>query len=87
MDIETSFGTVGGRTRSAVRDPRSETLRSVVDRLSDPYLTDHDRWVLTQFARFLDGRAPQPDPRVASAVPRPPRGPYARIERIHRQPI
>ena len=40
------------------------TRRSVSERLSDPYLTDHDRWVLRQFGRFLSGVAPEPDPRV-----------------------
>jgi hypothetical protein len=40
------------------------TRRDVIERLADPYLTDHDRWVLRQFASFLGGQAPGPDPRV-----------------------
>jgi hypothetical protein len=43
------------------------TRLGVVERLADPYLTDHDRWVLRQFALFLAGVAPGPDPRVARA--------------------
>lgn len=45
-------------------DARLQTQRGVVERLADPYLTDHDRWVLGQFARFLGGLAPAPDPRT-----------------------
>ncbi len=45
----------------------SITRRGVSARLSDPYLTDHDRWVLQQFRRFLGGIAPEPDPRVSPA--------------------
>jgi hypothetical protein len=37
----------------------SATRRSVSERLSDPYLTDHDRWVLRQFGRFLNGITPE----------------------------
>ena len=40
------------------------THRGVIARLADPYLTEHDRWVLGQFARFLSGKAPEPDPRA-----------------------
>ena len=40
------------------------TRRGLSERLSDPYLTDHDRWVLRQFGRFLSGIAPEPDPRA-----------------------
>ena len=47
------------------------THHGVMARLTDPYLTDHDRWVLHQFARFLAGRTPEPDPRVVR--PRAPR--------------
>ena len=43
------------------------TRLGVVERLADPYLTEHDRWVLRQFARFLAGITPGPDPRVARA--------------------
>jgi len=44
----------------------SATRLGVVQRLADPYLTDHDRWVLRQFARFLGGLAPEPDLRVVA---------------------
>jgi hypothetical protein len=58
------------------------TQRGVVARLADPYLTDHDRWVLRQFARFLGGRAPGPDPRVVRMPPvRPVRPLYTRVRR------
>jgi hypothetical protein len=40
------------------------TRQGVADRLDDPYLTEHDRWVLRQFASFLGGVTPGPDPRV-----------------------
>jgi hypothetical protein len=40
------------------------TRRGIVERLADPYLTAHDQWVLRQFARFLSGYAPEPDPRA-----------------------
>jgi hypothetical protein len=40
------------------------TRRGLSERLLDPFLTDHDRWVLRQFARFLSGVAPEPDPRA-----------------------
>lgn len=56
--------TGGGTVQSTVE----ATRRDVLARLADPFLTDHDRWVLRQFASFLDGQAPGPDPRVA---PRP----------------
>lgn len=46
------------------------TRRGVIARLADPFLTTHDRWVLGQFAAFLSGRAPGPDPRVVRARPR-----------------
>jgi hypothetical protein len=48
----------------AETDPVAVTQQGIVERLADPYLTDHDRWVLRQFARFLGGVAPEPDPRV-----------------------
>jgi hypothetical protein len=41
------------------------TRLGVVARLADPYLTEHDRWVLGQFARFLAGMTPAPDQPVA----------------------
>ena len=48
-------------------DALAVTRLGVVERLADPYLTDHDRWVLRQFAQFLAGVAPAPDPRVVRA--------------------
>jgi hypothetical protein len=54
-------------TEALAEDPVLATRHGVVARLSDPFLTDHDRWVLGQFARFLGGQMPEPDPRV---VPR-----------------
>ena len=42
------------------------TRRGLIERLADPYLTDHDRWVLRQFAAFFGGATPEPDPRVVS---------------------
>ena len=56
---------VAGTERHPTEDYRV-TRRGVVERLADPYLTDHDRWVLRQFARFLEGRVPEPDPRAIS---------------------
>ena len=55
------------------------TRHGVIERMADPYLTDHDRWVLQQFACFLSGRTPDPDPRVARS--RPERPLYARVIR------
>jgi hypothetical protein len=49
------------------QDALAETQRGIVERLADPYLTDHDRWVLRQFALFLSGTTPGPDPRMAPA--------------------
>jgi hypothetical protein len=61
MSLQTSALRV---TRPPREDPFAVTHRGVIERLADPYLTDHDRWVLGQFARFLSGRAPGPDPRA-----------------------
>ena len=55
------------------------TRRGVIERLADPYLTEHDRWVLGQFARFLGGQVPEPDPRVTPNAPTPPL--YTRVRR------
>ena len=60
-------------------DPRLATHHGIIQRLADPYLTDHDRWVLGQFARFLEGQAPGPDPRVVPA--RSTRPLYSRVRR------
>ena len=54
-------------TEGRGQDVLAETQRGIVERLADPYLTDHDRWVLRQFALFLSGITPGPDPRVAPA--------------------
>ena len=55
------------------------TRRGLMERLTDPYLTDHDRWVLQQFACFFSGATPEPDPRVARIRPeRPLRPPLVR---------
>jgi len=56
------------------------TRHGVIARMADPYLTDHDRWVLRQFARFLSGVAPDPDPRVTRRA-RPERPLHARVRR------
>ena len=56
-----------GATDQGHHDVIAVTRRGVVERLADPYLTDHDRWVLRQFASFLGGVAPGPDPRAVSA--------------------
>ena len=55
------------------------TRRGVTERLADPYLTDHDRWVLQQFASFLSGRTPGPDPRAIRS--RPERPLFSRVTR------
>ncbi len=52
-------------------EPYRRVRRGIVERLADPYLTEHDRWVLGQFERFLSGRTPGPDPRVREGQPRP----------------
>ncbi len=54
-----------GRARAAL----DLTRQGVADRLADPYLTEHDRWVLRQFASFLGGVAPNPDPRARRTRP------------------
>ena len=64
-----------------LEDARRLTRRGVLERLTDPYLTEHDRWVLEQFARFLDGRAPGPDPRAVPVRPREPL--YSRARRAN----
>jgi len=65
-------------TDSRHRETYAITHRGVMARLADPYLTDHDRWVLGQFARFLSGRAPGPDPRAVRERPTRPLYPRAR---------
>lgn len=55
------------------------TRRGLIERLADPYLNDHDRWVLRQFAAFFGGVTPEPDPRVVRVRPvRPLRVPVVR---------
>jgi hypothetical protein len=56
------------------------TRNGVVERLADPYLTEHDRWVLRQFAQFLGGATPGPDPRV-TPTSRPQQPLYPRLRR------
>jgi hypothetical protein len=51
-------------TTSAPEDELIATRRGIIERLADPYLTEHDRWVLRQFARFLGGMTPEPDLRA-----------------------
>ena len=71
-----SYGTRDARTQ----DRFSSTRDGVIERLADPYLTEHDRWVLRQFAQFLGGAAPGPDPRV-TPTSRPQRPLYPRLRR------
>ncbi len=78
MDSLTSFRPIDDEP---TEDPRLTTRRGVIERLADPYLTDHDRWVLGQFARFLEGQAPDPDPRVVPA--RATRPLYSRARRVN----
>ena len=59
-------------TEGRGQDVLAETQRGIVERLADPYLTDHDRWVLRQFALFLSGITPGPDPRVGPSTPASP---------------
>lgn len=67
--------------RNAHLQARYNTTREgVIERLTDPYLTEHDRWVLRQFAQFLSGVAPDPDPRVVPTS-RPQRPLYPRLRR------
>lgn len=80
MSVQTS---ALGITRPPSGDPLDMTRRGVIERLADPYLNDHDRWVLGQFARFLSGRAPEPDPRAVRARRRAPGPLYARVRRAN----
>jgi hypothetical protein len=68
-----------GYTSHRSSDRYRTTRRGVIERLADPYLTEHDRWVLRQFARFLSGQAPEPDPRVTPS--RPERPLFTRVRR------
>lgn len=54
----------GAAADTGARAALDLTRQGVADRLADPYLTEHDRWVLRQFASFLGGVAPNPDPRA-----------------------
>ena len=54
----------------------------VAERLTDPYLTDHDRWVLRQFARFLGGHTPEPDSRASQPGPDRPLRRQPRVARL-----
>jgi hypothetical protein len=64
MSAQLELDGIPGRTGE---DALSATRRGIIERLADPYLTEHDRWVLRQFAQFLSGVTPGPDPRVAPA--------------------
>ncbi len=63
-----SLTVAGGTPKLAgprrLEDELAAARHGVVARLADPYLTEHDRWVLGQFERFLAGVTPGPDPRV-----------------------
>ena len=61
MNIQPSSSRNDGRGSEVIL---SAPRRGVTERLSDPYLTDHDRWVLGQFRRFLGGMVPAPEPRA-----------------------
>ena len=61
---------VAQTNRPATADQRMIIAhQGVIERLGDPYLTEHDRWVLRQFAQFLSGVAPEPDPRARRTKP------------------
>ena len=70
-DPATDLATVRATGRAA-EDMITSTRRGVIERMADPYLTDHDRWVLRQFAYFLSGLTPDPDPRAARVRPEGP---------------
>jgi hypothetical protein len=63
-----SLTAAGGTPKLAcpgrLEDELAAARHGVVARLADPYLTEHDRWVLGQFERFLAGVTPSPDPRA-----------------------
>ena len=67
-----------GTEETSSNDIVSTTRRGISARMDDPYLNDHDRWVLRQFGRFLSGLAPEPDPRAPRICAR---------EHAHRSPI
>jgi hypothetical protein len=59
-------------TNGACEDILTATKRGVSERMADPYLTDHDRWVLRQFANFLSRLTPNPyPPSMAIGTQRP----------------
>jgi hypothetical protein len=47
-----------------VDDAVVNTRRQLHQRLRDPWMTEHDLWVLGQFAKFFSGTTPDPDPRL-----------------------
>lgn len=87
IEIEQSTTSRGGAM--SLPDRVAATRQGILDRLTDPYLTDHDRWVLRQFARFLGGTVPEPDPRVVpprSTRPLPRRSGWTTVSaRPHRE--
>jgi len=68
-------------TDRACEDTLTATKRGVIERMADPYLTDHDRWVLRQFANFLSRLTPNPYP-PSMAIGSPPLLPRATRRRV-----
>ena len=79
MSVQPS--SVNGLTRLA-DDMVASTRRGVIERMADPYLTDHDRWVLRQFANFLSRLTPDPYPRSMAIGTEGPLPPRARRRRV-----
>jgi len=69
-------------TDRACEDALTATRRGVTERMADPYLTDHDRWVLRQFANFLGRLTPDPYPRSMAIGTERPLPPRARRRRV-----
>jgi hypothetical protein len=69
-------------TDGACEDTLTATRRGVMERMADPYLTDHDRWVLRQFANFLGRLTPDPYPRSMAIGTEGPLPPRARRRRV-----
>ena len=71
-----------GVTDGACEDILAATKRGVIERMADPCLTDHDRWVLRQFAYFLSRLTLDPNPRslaIGSEGPLPRRARRPRV--------
>lgn len=69
-------------TDGAYEDTLTATRRGVTERMADPYLTDHDRWVLRQFANFLSLLTPNPYLRSMATKTEGPLPPRARRPRV-----